>query len=370
MEDNGFDMKILMPLAAALLGATVMSAGSFRIQDLGTLGGSQMLGMAIDPLGRVAGYGTDAQGDLRAFTVMNGFTDLTPAGISNAAAYGINGTGQIVGRTLVNGNSQATLWSNGTAQQLGGLGGPDSYAQSINNRQQAAGMATDTQGRGRAVIYSPSGVQDVSLPGASWSSAYGINNSGTIAGYAMNASGGFQAYVWSSGGGYQTLGSLGGGNSYAMAINDTNQVVGNANSGSGYSHAFLWENGSMQDLGTLGGNASYAYGIDGTGSVVGYSLVSNGHSHAFAYIGGAMIDLNQSLTNGTGWELTEAYSINNGGQIAGTGLFNGVQHAFRLDPLAWPVATADGQPVPEPATTVLLGTALAFGLLMIRRRSL
>jgi probable HAF family extracellular repeat protein len=47
------------------------------------------------------------------------------------------------------------------------------------------------------------------------------------------------------------LGTLGGNQSQAAAINPTGQVVGNSLTATGQTHAFLWDNGKMTDLGTL-----------------------------------------------------------------------------------------------------------------------
>jgi probable HAF family extracellular repeat protein len=326
-------MRVLALLATAAIVVPVIDAGPiFRIDDLGTLGGSQMSGAAINAGGQVVGTGTDWQGYLRAFSSTNGPADITPAWANSASANGISSSGQVIGTTYVNGNSQATLWSNGTAQQIGGLGGPDSYATAINNSQQVAGMATTAGGQGHAAVYSNGAVQDVNLPGANWSSAYGINDSGTVAGTAMLASGVFGAYTWSALSGFTTLGTLGGMNSYASAINSQGQVIGNSSTATGYPHAFVWDDSGMQDLGTLGGNFSYAYGINDSGEIVGYASVASGN-HAFLYMDGVMFDLNLLIADLAGWELTAAYGINDAGQITGTGLVEGVEHAFRLDPV-------------------------------------
>ena len=58
------------------------------------------------------------------------------------------------------------------------------------------------------------------------------------------------------------LGTLGGTNSGAAAVNASGQVVGFAQTVGNTSHAFSWtENGGMVDLGTLGGTISGATGV-------------------------------------------------------------------------------------------------------------
>ena len=48
------------------------------------------------------------------------------------------------------------------------------------------------------------------------------------------------------------LGTLGGTDGFAEAVNERGQVVGGSEG-----HAFLWEAGTMTDLGTLGGTYSH-----------------------------------------------------------------------------------------------------------------
>ncbi len=78
---------------------------------------------------------------------------------------------------------------------------------------------------------------------------------------------------------------------------------------------------------------SKASGINAAGQVVGnYNLVGNtGTTHAFLYdtVHG-MIDLNSLINPSSGWVLNVAQSINDFGQITGTGTIGGQQHAFVL----------------------------------------
>lgn len=335
------------------------------IVDLGTLPGG-LTGAAINSKGQVAGYGIDANGNLQAFASSTGI--ITPASANSASAHGINGNGQVAGTINVGVTSQAVLWVNGAAQQLGGLGGADSFGLAVNDRGQAVGMATTTEGTGRAVLFSDGNVLDVAPPGSAWSSAYAINSSGAVAGYSMDPLMNYRAFIWTAGSGAVQLGAMGGSNSYASGVNDANQVVGHSTVASGFTHAFIWDGTlGFRDLGTLGGLNSYGYGINNSGSVVGYSNTAGGDPHAFVYISGILFDLNSLLKDAGGWTLTHAYAINDAGQITGVGTLDGVAHAFRLDPLATGGLNSAEGAVPEPGTFVLVLAGGGFAFVLRRR---
>ena len=108
-------------------------------------------------------------------------------------------------------------------------------------------------------------------------------------------------------------------------------------------NAFLWKNGVMTDLGNLG-LTSYAHFINSKGQVGGGSRVSRVPSQSSAFLwekGGPMIDLNTLIPANSSLHLAIAFSINDRGEIVGTGVPLGVSfddvetlgHAFLLIPL-------------------------------------
>lgn len=120
------------------------------------------------------------------------------------------------------------------------------------------------------------------------------------------------------------LGTLGGTQSEARAVNASGQVVGSAFNANQIRHAILYQNAQMQDLGTLGAAQSYAYDINNAGKVVGaveLSLFGENY-RAFYYDTTTMRNLNSLIPQSSGWTLLEARGINNIGQIVGRDLIN------------------------------------------------
>jgi probable HAF family extracellular repeat protein len=333
-----------------MLAAGPLWPSAFTITNLGGLGGTTAVGFRINNSGVTIGWATTAANDSRAF--QPGAGDLTPPGASEAFAYGINSAGFTVGTSYIGGQAHGTMWTGGNVIDLGA----GTFALAVNDAGAVAG------GNGHAFILVNGQMRDLgTLAGGSWSAGYAINASGSVAGYGDLGGGGFQAFTWSAGSGITPLGTLGGTNSYATAMNDAGQVAGHAAVATGYEHAFVWSGGVMTDLGTLGGN-SFAYGINQAGDVVGYSFLDNGESHAFFERNGSLVDLNSLLPAGSGWELIAAYGINDAGQIVGTGMFQGQQQVFRLDPTRGLVADSS---IPEPSGATL--AVLGLGLFLLIR---
>ena len=176
----------------------------------------------------------------------------------------------------------------------------------------------------RAATYS---LADLGTLGGTNSWATAINIAGKVVGGASTAGGQTHAFLW-EGGPMQDLGTFVGGNySVATAINDVGQVIGTAYTAGGEEHAFFWDGGPMIDLGTFGGPSSHAYDINDSGKVVGYATTATGEQHAFLWQGGVMKDL------GTfGGSSSVAYAINAAGLVVGgADTASGEMHAFKWD---------------------------------------
>ena len=281
-------------------------------------------------------------------------TGLGTLGGSFSGAFGINDAGQVVGwADTASGAEHAFIYTPGSGiTDLGNLGGGYSYANGINDAGQVVGRSYTPGGYEHAFLFTPgSGMTDLGTFGGGTSEAYSINNLGQVVGYADTATVGYDhAFLYTPGSGLTDLGTLGGPEGWANGINDAGQVVGSSGS-----HAFLYTPGSgMTDLGTLGGASSRAYGINDLGQVVGSAYTGSKYLPCL-YSGGAVKDLNSLIDPASGWTLSEAMSINDGGQIAGYGLNpSGQWEAFLLTP------------IPEPATLALLAAGAAA--LAARRR--
>lgn len=106
------------------------------------------------------------------------------------------------------------------------------------------------------------------------------------------------------------LGSLGGTQTVAQAINNRGQAVGLSRTPSGQSRAVLFENGQVLDLGTLGGAFSRALALNNNGVIVGAAENSNGVVVPFRYATGQMASLGFDQPG-------EATAINDRGDIVG-----------------------------------------------------
>jgi len=400
-------LAVLLSLAAA--SAPVPAAAAVpTIRNLGTLdldSVGQVTGMAINDLGEVVGN-ISADGESYAFL----YTGTPGSGgmmhhLSTPSVYAeyasdINNSGQVVGM-LGGGRRRAFIYTGGVFHDLSNNAGSFSQAFGINESGQVTGWSHS--GAGHAFLYtgtpgSGGVMHDLgTLVGGSHSLGYAINELGQVVGISIsNPQTDYtnHAFLYTgtpgSDGVMRGLGTLGGTQSAAYAINDSGQITGTSDlAGDLTHHAFLYtgtpgSGGVMHDLGTLGGTRSEAYDINARGQVLGVSTTEAGEFHAFIYTGvpgvdGRMIDLEAWLAasnpvEAAKWRLAVfpnftdfRLSMNNTGLITGAGAYDDGPGGLSDGLRAFVLDASSLVAVPEPSSLALL--TLAVPALVRRRRS-
>jgi probable HAF family extracellular repeat protein len=302
---------------------------SYQIEDLG-LGSSY----GMNNLGQAL-VGRDGVGWVRD---NNGqFTEITNSTWANQ----INNYGQVVGRYLSqNWIDNAYLWENGQRTELGYNGGISSTALDINDAGQIVGKFNLASDKFNPFLWENGTMIDLGTLGFN-GGAQAINNQGQVVGYSGLRVGITHAFIWDKNNLMQDLGTLSPDykDSIAYDINDAGQAVGASSSSTLQQvHATLWSNGQVINLGTLGGNQGTAVAINNKGQVVGYDTTTGdgGLIHPFIWEDGEIADLNSLFPHGKDWFLQEVSDINDNGQILGKGFYRptGKIHSFLLTPSA------------------------------------
>jgi probable HAF family extracellular repeat protein/YD repeat-containing protein len=110
------------------------------------------------------------------------------------------------------------------------------------------------------------------------------------------------------------------GDSYAVALNDASQVIGNFTDRSGRINAFIWDAGVTRTIVTTG----QASRINNLGQVVGW-MEPNGHPEAYVYEGAGQVYRLNTIGGSS-----QALAINDSGLTAGR-IINGGESAFLED---------------------------------------
>jgi probable HAF family extracellular repeat protein len=319
--DGWEDLAVLSPL--------------YQLQEIPTLGGNESYATAISDNGWVVGGAKIASGETRAIRMLLGGPMQaigTLPGLAFSGALAVSTNGDVAGvasasASLYGSTSQPWVYRNGQMIDLDPFDrGVYATASAINNAGIVAGT-TSFVGSGSVEGFKSVGGAIVNLPGlvgdrCRISYGMGINQVGTIVGYAASPAscGDNRAVLFRSTGGTAIdLGTLGGVNGEARAINNFGDIVGYSELSTGQNRATLWTASGPQNLGTLAG-ASFALGINDEGTIVGYYIDRNNQQRACVWKGGALYDLNTLMgSGGTGWRLLIATGVNAQGQIVGQG---------------------------------------------------
>jgi len=297
----------------------------------------------INESGHVVGYANTAGGMLQSFLLAGAvYTNLGVfAGGSFSVARALNDSDQVAGQSHITNafgtNPHGFRWTDGVMADLRTLDGSGSYSSE----------AYDIDNAGRVI-----GFAFYYCPGSCWDPFIWVDTN-------TNGLREFEEMI--------ALDNLTGDYGLARGINELGQIVGEAaTSGFSFVHAFLltpqngqWNtdgdyntpNPYMIDLGTLGGTNSSAAAVNDAGTVVGWSELPNGTNHAYIYDAGLMVDLNDLIATNSGWTLTGASAINSSGHIVGSGTVAGQTHGFLLVPASNRVTLTRIDYTPDSATS-------------------
>ena len=351
--------------------------------DLGSLpGGASSVALWVNSIGLSVGFAQNGQADpitglpeLRAVSWTDGqISDLGTLGGNQSFALSVNDRGQITGGALnvisdpysfydlfFAGSSAGTqtrgfIWQNGSMQDIGTLGGPDTFPALINRQGQIAGFSyinsipnsDDGLPTFDPFLWDPNkGMKDLgNFAGDQTASVNGLNDRGEVVG-GLWLPGGNQIhpFVWD---GSRLIDLIappfeGPGNGEASWINDAGEVVGLAGiprfcppdsaAAGPIQHAFLWKDGLMKDLGALPGSPnSEGDSINARSQIAGISWNCDYAFTAVLWEDNSVVDLNRLVPPDSTF-LIYASSITDQGEIAALGLLpNGDLQAEMLIP--------------------------------------
>jgi probable HAF family extracellular repeat protein len=329
-----------------LVAAQAVAAPSYRLIDLGTCTAANDGAQDITENGLVG-----LPQNVRAY-VWNDGTLNPQGGVHNGnSQVRINDLGHIAGAD----NLRAYIWRDGVTTSLGTLEGGYTFASGINDSDQVVGTSyCDSILRYRGFLWQNGTMVDIGgFLSNGETRPMDINNAGQIVGSSdAFTSGGTaiyeQPFIYKNSAMTQLPILPGYVRGTAESISPAGNIAGTCyDQYMFYGQAMAWIGGQSYNLGLLPGQPSaWASGINDLGQVVG----STGHNSsslgpAFLWDSGQMYDVNTLILNHAGYQVTEAYSINNAREIVGTSTYAGQTHAVLL------------MPVPEPSTLVLLGLA-------------
>ena len=309
-----------------------------NIVDLGTLpgGGYDSEAESVNNHGQVVGSALSTTPDANSMATATFWYFDVPYGYQERAFLWDKNSGMQDLGTLGTGNdARATL-----INQVGQVAGWSYTTTSVPGACAVDGLALST---GSFIWDQENGMRDIGNLGGTCTIVTGLSNGGAAIGFSTVTGDAYQrAFFWKNGTLSDLGGSLGGNNTGAVSQNEGGQAVGFAYlSGEQLFHAALWPRvGKLTDLGTLGKDVcSFASAINDATQIVGNStfledcLKDFDHSRAFLWEKGSMANLNNLIPRGSAFRIQFPLSINSRGEIGANGAdASGNMHVVLLIP--------------------------------------
>jgi len=240
----------------------------------------------------------------------------------------LNDQGQVLFRALGSGLERSYLYQNGTVEDLNELTGQANMEpQGINNSGEIVGSVKLAFDSAQAFALADGKVRFLTKAHSRRpdSAAFAINDQGIIVGSVFdeaNEAVDPRAAIFANNRTVVLKVPL----SYAIDVNARGSILIVANGGRPQLQGVLWQPGGQQV------NLPFSpSGMNDEDQVVGW-LSPSWPPRAFLYSNGVTYNLNDLIDPASGWELFYAFDINNRGQIAGWGKFNGQWSGFVLTP--------------------------------------
>ena len=349
--------------------AHIQPADCWEIRSLGTLGGELSRASDLNDSGQVVGTAAteprvldpaDPAVSLQKpfISAVNGgaLTEILVPGYFGGSATAINNAGQVVGATTIGrsfpiaymtdpgGSNVRTTLAYAVARDINDLG-QTLWDISYPFFKTVIGPTEQPESSGTDLI-------DVAVPTADsyrlFTESTALNDDGQVALHAnqmtqdpLVPSTEPAAYLWSNAAGADQI-APDAVSSRVTDMNDAGQVVGILRTSEvgapAVEQAFVTRRylGSLVMLGQPG-DGNQPTGLNNLGQIVG-TRATHGESHAYVTV---PVFVNREIDLSTlpevtreSWTQLQPAAINNRGQIAGTGLFNGAERAFILSPLS------------------------------------
>jgi uncharacterized membrane protein len=266
------------------------------------------------------------------------FTSVDFPGATFTTAFGINNHGDIVGAYFIEPPRHALLIKAGQFIPLAPttiLGTNFSQARDINDRGEIVGEFIGDDGFFHGFLLRKGALTTLEFPGASQTSAFGINASGTVVGAwdLLDSDGNLLAehgFTWKNGA-FTEVNFPGSVDSAVLGINARGDLVGGWDTGlDSQTHGFVCSKGQCLSFDVPFPEAAFTQAdrINERGHITGIYGDVDGALHGYLLVGSNFTRLN--FPNATD---TSAWGINSAGQIVGVyGAADGSVHGYFAQP--------------------------------------